>query len=457
MKNNILTLSIAQIAKKLRSRELSSVDVVKACLAQAEKTTHLNAWNSLYSEQALSQASAWQSLLDSGIDLGPLQGIPIGLKANIDVAGHTMHAGSQLLSDNIASANASVTTRLQRAGAIILGTTNMHEFAWGGTTDNPHYGATSNPWNDAHIPAGSSGGSGVASAVRSALATLGTDTGGSVRLPASMNGVTGLRPGIGQIPTDGVFPLAWTMDTVGPLAPSAQECALVYSVLSAKQPPKQVKPLNQLKVGLLSGYATEVLQPDVRDAYQLTIRQWQALGAQMVELDLDGLDYAVDAAITIDAAEPSAIHWQWVKEKGELYGDDVRALLLAGGGISAVEYLQAQRYRSYLREQFLAAFAKVDAILMPMIPFTAPVKGATSIDVGNSQLSVLSGNMRFTSLPSMSAMPGASFPVGCDSEGLPIGMQLMGTDHSEFELLAWIGEYQDVHPYHQVRPAVAQL
>lgn len=455
--NNLLKLSIVDAAKGLRSGAFRASDLLEACLEQAERTAHLNAWNSLYEDAARAQADAWQTLLENGVDLGPLQGIPLGLKANIDIAGQTMHAGSQILAQHQAQTHATVTSRLQQAGAIILGTTNMHEFAWGGTTANPHYGATSNPWNEAHIPAGSSGGSGVACAVRSAFGCLGTDTGGSVRLPASMNGITGLRPGIGQIPTDGVFPLAWSMDTVGPMAPSAQDCQLLYSVLSAQPIPSSSKPLAQLRIGILPEYSQSGLQPAVAQAFSQTQQQFIQLGAELVELQLNDLERAVDAAIIIDAAEPSTIHWPWLQQQSDQYGDDVRALLLAGGGISAVEYIQAQRYRSTLREQFIAAFAKVDALLMPMIPFTAPLKGANSILIGDHEESVLTGNMRFTSLPSMTAMPGISFPVGLDGDQLPIGMQLMAGDGMEHALLCWVSEYQNQHPETLQYPPIAGI
>ncbi|MEJ5113677.1 amidase [Erwinia billingiae] len=450
--SDLLTLSIAEAGRQVRAGQTGFVALVQACLDREQQTRGLNAWTELYAEQALALAAAYQTLLDNGVDLGPLHGIPLGLKANIDIAGKEMHAGSKLLQGNIADRDAVISQRLKQAGAIILGCTNMHEFAWGGTTNNPHHGACFNPWDRARIPAGSSGGSGVVAAVRSAFATLGTDTGGSVRLPASMNGITGLRPGVGRIPTEGVFPLAWSMDTVGPLAPSSEDCALLYGVLSGEILQSLETPPHALRVGVIADYSRGGLQPDIATAFEQTLAEFQLMGATLYDIEIDGLERAVDAQIIVDAAEPSAIHWPWLQTQPESYGEDVRALLYAGGSFTAVEYLQAQRYRTLLRTQFLAAFRQVDVMVMPMLPFTAPLAGQETLMIGDNEESVLTGNMRFTCIPSLTAMPALSFPAGFDRQGLPIGMQLMGSDGSEQRLLQIAHHYQQRTTFHLQQP-----
>lgn len=451
--NELLSLSMDDIGRRLRARQFSVPELLEACLARETATRELNAWNALYVEKARRLAAASQTLLDQGYDLGPLHGIPIAVKANIAVAGEEMHAGSRILAGNIAAQDADVVRKLKQAGAIIIGTTNMHEFAWGGTTNNPHYGASSNAWDHTRIPAGSSGGSGVAAAVRSALAALGTDTGGSIRLPASMNGVTGLRPGVGRISTNGVFPLATSLDTVGPLAPWATDCAQVYAALTGEPPVAIPQDLKRLRVGLLESYS-ETAQEDVSGAYHVFKAWLTATGARCETLTLNGLEEAVNALVLINLAEPAALHIRWLSERPQDYGDDVRLLLQTGLGISAVEYLQAQRYRTALRLQMLESFRHVDVILVPTLPFTAPRKGQETVDIGGKQESVLTGNMRFNALASLSALPAVSFPGGFDRDGLPIGLQLIGPDGSEGTLMALAARFQQDTDYHRRTPAM---
>lgn len=451
---SLLDRSMLMLGQQLRSRQLSVPELVAACLERESATQDLNAFNEVYREQAQQMAQASQIMLEQGYDLGPLHGMPIAIKANINLAGEEMHAGSRVLSGSIAQQDASVVQRLKQAGAIIIGSTNMHEFAWGGTTNNPHYGASSNPWDDTRIPAGSSGGSGVAAAVRSALAALGTDTGGSIRLPASMNGITGLRPGVGRLATDGIFPLASSLDTVGPLARYAEECELLFNVLNGQPNAGLLHPLPDLRglrIGLLEERHLEV-QPGVASAYQAMVAWFAAAGARCETVKFSGLEQAVNALVLINLAEPSSLHAAWLADRPQEYGEDVRALLQAGLGISAVEYLQAQRYRTGLRQQMMQHLQNVDVFLMPTLPFTAPRKGQEQVRIGDRDDSVLTGNMRFNALASLSALPGISLPAGFDADGLPVGMQLVGRDGSESQLLALGRAFQQQHDFHQRMP-----
>ncbi|WP_312666408.1 amidase [Pantoea sp. CTOTU49201] len=450
--SEFIDASMLTLAQRLRTRQTSVPDLVEACLAREEATHDLNAFNQVYVSQVRQTAKASQRLLEQGYDLGPLHGMPIAIKANIDLAGEEMHAGSQILSGNIATRDARVVQRLKQAGALIIGSTNMHEFAWGGTTNNPHYGASSNPWDDTRIPAGSSGGSGVAASVRSALATLGTDTGGSIRLPASMNGITGLRPGVGRLSTEGIFPLASSLDTVGPLARYAEECEVLFDVLDGQAGKLSALPeLAGLRIGLLPDVHQQV-QPDVASAYDQMVQWFSAAGARCQTLSFTGLDQAVNALVLINLAEPASLHAAWLAERPEEYGADVRKLLHAGLGISAVEYLQAQRFRTGLRMQLLQHLNQVDVILVPTLPFTAPHKGLEAIQMGDREESVLTGNMRYNALASLSALPAISHPAGFDRDGMPIGMQLIGRDGAERQLLALARRFQLDHDYHLQTP-----
>ena len=449
----ILQLSMREAGRRIRDRQFSFPELLEACLAREAATRELNAYNTLYTEQARQVARASQTLLEQGYDLGPLHGMPIAIKANIAMAGEEMHAGSKILAGSLATRDAAVVRELKRAGAIIIGSTNMHEFAWGGTTANPHYGPSANAWDRNRIPAGSSGGSGVAAAVRSAMATLGTDTGGSIRLPASMNGVTGLRPGVGRISTEGIFPLAASLDTVGPLAGYAEDCALVYSALTGEALPAGRPDLRGLRVGLLGEYG-DAVQPDVASAYQAMTAWFRAVGARCETLSFTGLEQAVNALVVINLAEPAALHTSWLADRADDYGEDVRLLLQAGLGISAVEYLQAQRYRTDLRRQMLENFRRADVILAPTLPFTAPLKGQRHVPIHGRDDDVLTGNMRFNALASLGAFPALSLPAGFDGAGLPIGMQLIGPDGSEHRLMALAACFQSQSDYHRRTPVM---
>lgn len=448
----LIDASMLALAQQLRTRQTSVPELVEACLAREEATHDLNAFTEVYAAQVRQTAKASQRLLEQGYDLGPLHGMPIAIKANIDLAGEEMHAGSKILSGNIASRDAVVVQRLKQAGALIIGSTNMHEFAWGGTTNNPHYGASSNPWDDLRIPAGSSGGSGVAASVRSAVATLGTDTGGSIRLPASMNGITGLRPGVGRLSTEGIFPLATSLDTVGPLARYAEECEVLFDVLEGKAGKLSAMPeLAGLRIGLLPDVHQQV-QADVASAYDQMVQWFSAAGVRCQTLSFTGLDQAVNALVLINLAEPASLHAAWLADRPQEYGADVRKLLQAGLSITAVEYLQAQRFRTGLRMQMLQQLNQVDVILVPTLPFTAPHKGLEVIQMGDREESVLTGNMRYNALASLSALPAISQPAGFDRDGMPIGMQLIGRDGAERQLLALARRFQLEHDYHQQTP-----
>lgn len=460
---DLLGTPLIDLGRKLRAGATTVPALVEACLAVEARTRTLNAYAEVYAQDARALAGAAQSLLDHGYDLGPLHGLPIALKANIAVRGRPMTAGSRILASTVADEDAVVARRLKGAGAILLGFTNMHEFAWGGTTANPHYGQTRNAWDPERIPAGSSGGSGTAVAAGSALAALGTDTGGSVRLPASMNGVTGLRPSVGRVGVDGIFPLAVSMDTVGPIARSSADCALLFQAMIGQEPDAAAlarlesglqRPLEGTRIGLIAGYATEGVQPDIARAFEAAVAVLERAGTRVIRLAFEGLDFAVDAQVIVDAAEPSTVHDAWIDARPEDYGADVRTLLVAGRAFSATEYLHAQRYRTFLRRQFDQALAEVDVILTPTLPFTAPRIGADTVMIGDVEENTLTGNMRFTSLPSLTALPALSFPIGFDRDGLPIGAQLIGGHAAEMTVLRFAHRFQMTTDHHRRWPAM---
>ncbi len=399
----------------------------------------------------------------AGHDLGPLHGIPVALKDNLAVKGFRTTAGSKVLKDWIPDHDATVTERLRRAGSIFVGKLNMHEFAWGGTSDNPHYGAVRNPWDTERFPAGSSGGSGVAVAARMCYGAIGTDTGGSIRLPSAINGVVGIRPKIVQC----LIPLAWSMDTAGPMARTVEDCAIMFNAIAGHDPKDAstsrapvvdyTEALNRgvkgLRIGVVPGYFFHHLQPPVRDAVKGGLKTLEGLGAEVVDVSIENIHGNISAQLTIEAAEPSTYHQRWLREQPDSYGADVRSLLEIGEMLLATHYLQAQRYRTLLRQEFLEAFKKVDVFICPTLPFTATKVGAMKVVIENGvEEDMLSAIMQFTGVPSLTGLPSLNVPCGFDPDGLPIGMQVIGRPFDEAFLFRIGAAFQSATDFHKRAP-----
>ncbi|MGO4236930.1 amidase [Pseudarthrobacter sp. YAF2] len=469
---NLLDLDIVTAAEKVSSKEVSPLDLVDACLERIDEIADTNAFISVNAAEARAVAAASGDLIAAGYRIGPLHGIPISLKDNIGVANAVTTAGSAVLSDYRPTHDSTVVQRLRSAGAIILGKTNMHEFAWGGTSANPHYGFVKNPWDVTRMPGGSSGGSAVAVAAGASFGALGTDTGGSIRLPSSLNGITGLRPTIGRVSNAGVIPLAWSMDTVGPMTRSARDCALLLGVLAGHDPkdagtaPAAVedywaataKPsVAGLRIGLIDDYSLTHIQPAVERAVNAALESFKAQGAVLRAVQVADIEGNISAQLTVEAAEPSAYHQRSLRARPQDYGEDVRLLLQAGEMLPAVHYLQAQRYRALLRAQMLQALETVDVIACPTLPFTATALGETSVVIRNDEPEdMLSAIMQFTGLPSLTGLPAMSLPCGIDTEGLPIGIQLIGRPFGEAALLRAAAAFQSQTTFHLARPNMAE-
>ena len=466
--SQLLDLSITEAGSMIRRRELSPVELIEAALDRIEAVdSRVGAFITVLGEQAREVARAAERMITAGYYLGPLHGIPIGLKDNIYTQGVRTTAGSKILADFIPDDDATVTARLRQAGAIIVGKLNMHEFAWGGTTDNPHYGTTRNPWDLSRFPAGSSGGSGAAVAARECLGALGTDTGGSIRLPAAVNGITGIRPTQGRVSNYKVVPLAWTMDTVGPMCRTARDCALMFEAVAGFDPrdpgsanmpvPDCLAELERgvhgERIGVVSDYFFGHVQPDVRAAVRGAIEKLERAGATVVDVAIEHLEGNISAQLTVESCEPSSYHQAWLRERPQDYGDDVRTLLELGELYLATHYIQAQRYRTLLRTQFLDAFRDVDVFISPTLPFVATPIGETKVVIedGREEM-MLMVIMQFTGLPSLTGLPAISVPCGFSREGLPIGMQIIGRPFDEARLFRIADAYQALTDWHRRAP-----
>ncbi len=464
----LASLTLAEAARRVKAREVSPVELVDASLERiAAVNDRLAAFIRVLDPEARQVAKAAEMMVMAGHDLGPLHGVPIGLKDNVAVRGFPTTAGSRILADWVPEQDATVARRLRQAGAVFVGKLNMHEFAWGGTSDNPHYGTVRNPWNTERFPAGSSGGSGAAVAARACYGAIGTDTGGSIRLPSALNGIVGIRPTYGRVSNHGIIPLAWSMDTAGPMTRTVEDCALMFGAIAGHDPKDAGTArvsvpdysaglglgIKGLRVGIIPGYFFHHLQPAVLEAVKAALDTMVACGAQLVEVDIEHIHGNISAQLTIEAAEPSTYHQRWLRERPDDYGADVRSLLEIGELLLATHYLQAQRYRSLLRNQFMDAFQRVDLFVCPTLPFTATRIGEMKVIIQDGvEEDMLSAIMQFTGVPSLTGLPSLNIPCGFDPDGLPIGMQLIGRPFDESTLFRAGAAYQAATDFHLREP-----
>jgi aspartyl-tRNA(Asn)/glutamyl-tRNA(Gln) amidotransferase subunit A len=468
MASELPGLSIAAAAKLIRRGEVSPAELLESSLqAIGQHNSTLRAFISVNEESAKKAAAAAELMLSAGYDLGPLHGIPLGIKDNIGIRGERTTAGSRILEDWHPDKDATVIAKLKQAGAVFVGKTNMHEFAWGGTSANPHYGHVRNPWDTGKFPAGSSGGSGAAVAAGLCYGALGTDTGGSIRLPSAINGVVGLRPTYGRVSNSGIVPLAWTMDTAGPMTRTVEDCALVFNAIAGSDPTDPATasvPVDDylsrmnvgvrgLRIGIVPRYFFSHIQSDVKRAVEQALKTFEELGAHLVEVDVKHIEGNISAQLTIESAEPSTYHQKSLRERPGDFGEDVRTLLEVGEMLLATHYLQAQRYRSVLRNEFLEAFKRVDVFICPTLPFTATALGETSVVIENGvEEDMLSAIMQFTGVASLTGLPSLNVPCGFDSGGLPVGMQIIGAPFTESHLFSVGHAFQCATDFHTRRP-----
>lgn len=422
-------LTIADAASRLRDGTRSSVDLVTASLeaiAAFDADTH--AFIRVDAREAQEAARHADAELRAGRDRGPLHGIPISLKDLIDVAGQPTTAASRVLADSIAQTDAPIVTRLRDAGVVLLGKTNLHEFALGTTSEDSAYGAVRHPRDLTRSAGGSSGGSAVAVATGMGLASIGSDTGGSIRIPASCCGIVGLKPGHGEVPTDGVIPLSVSLDHIGPLALTVQDARWLWDALRGVTPGSdrgQTPDAQSLRLRSVNGYFS-VMAPDVRAAFDAGLAALRASGTTIETGTIDGTDAVTRTYVDIVLSEAARWHGRYLDTRGPSYTPAVRARLLSGREISAVDYLEARDTQLRLRRAVDAALDEVDAIVLPTLPITAPTIGSTDAALGSNApvLNVRAAMLRNTQLFNLTGHPAISLPLRAAS--LPVGLQLVG-------------------------------
>jgi aspartyl-tRNA(Asn)/glutamyl-tRNA(Gln) amidotransferase subunit A len=442
-------VTIREAAESLRRRRFSALELTSSTLGRIERfNPTLRAYLTVTSEQALQQARQADAELASGKDRGPLHGIPIAVKDLFYTRGVHTSGGSPIYRNFVPDYDAFAVARLQAAGAVMLGKLNMHELAYGITSANPHFGAVRNPWNAKHSPGGSSGGSGAAVAAGLAYGALGTDTGGSIRIPASFCGTVGLKPTYGRVSRHGVMPLSWSLDHVGPLASSVRDAALLLNAIaghdaadttSSRHPVVDFVPdddcrVRGLRVGFPQNFFFERLDADVELCVRGAIARLESLGAEIKQVKVPDITTLNAVGRVILLCEASALLEPHLADRGQ-FGADVLALLDQGRLLPATDYIHAQRLRQRMQGEFAQIWTSVDCLITPTTPNTAPRVGDTTVKLGGREEDVRLATTRLVRSINLLGLPALSLPCGLSGDGLPVGLQIIGPAFEEALIL----------------------
>ncbi|MGA7325176.1 MAG: amidase [Rhodomicrobium sp.] len=463
----LLTLTGASAA--IRDRQLSSVELTKSLLTRIEQwQPKLNAFVRLNPEEALAAASEADAALARGQVRGPLHGVPLAHKDMYYRAGKLAECGSKIRRGWIAPGTATALQRLGDAGALYLGALHMSEFAYGPTGHNAHLGHGRNPWDTEHITGGSSSGSGAAAAARLTPAALGSDTGGSIRLPAHFCGVTGLKPTANRVSRANAMPLSFTLDTVGPLARSAEDCGLILQIISGPDSldatthstktwdaDNETRHARDFTVGIPKSFYVDDLAPEVAKAMDEAISTLRSLGCAIREVDLPDQTLLSAAAQVIVAPEAASYHAPWLRTRPQDYSPLTRSRLENGLGYSAIEYLEALRWRGPALEEHLTAIDDIDVILAPVSRSAAPRIDETDVGGAPGAEAVIQAVTRFVRPVNYLGLPALVVPAGRSPLGLPVGLQLVGRPFGDESLVALGSAFQAATDHHKAVPALS--
>lgn len=483
MSEEPLPATIVEAAERLRARQLSPVDLATDMLARAEALQpRLDLFIRITRDRLLEGARRAEAEIAAAPVRSPLHGVPVTLKDLIDVAGEVTTAGGRILPDTPATEDATVWARLREGGATLLGKTNLQEFAFGPTNINPHYGTARNPWNRDRITGGSSGGSAAAVAAGIGLGSIGSDTGGSIRCPAALCGVTGLKPTFGRVPRTGVFPLSDSQDHVGPIARTALDCALLLDLIAGpdgrdasvieRRPPRayealvaesaevgypgvsspRARPLAGVRLGVVRTHL-ELVQPVVRDACDEAAGELERLGAQLVEVDLAGEEELTQASMTIVRFDGTRLHAGWFRERPEAYGADLRIAFERILARPDSDYEEAIRVRGRLSAEILTRQSDCDGLIGPTMPDPAPP--ISDFSDPQRAADARARLLRLTYLYNATGQPAITVPCGFTPDGLPIGLQIAAAPWREVDCLRIAHAYQQVTDWHLRRPTIS--
>ena len=462
-------LSIAELAEQIKKRAVSPVEATQAYLDRIETTdAQLNSYITVTAERALQEAKAAEADLQAGTYRGPLHGIPLAHKDIVATQGILTSCGSKVLKDSVPDYDAGVIERLQAAGSVLLGKLNMNEFAT--VIPSPHFGRVNNPWSSAHSPGGSSSGSGAAVAAGLCAGSLGTDTGGSIRIPAAFCGTVGLKATHGRISLFGVTPLAWSLDHIGPLTRTVTDAALMLQALAGYDARDLVSSetltadyttqlngdVSGLRLGVPSDFFSDMTDPEVQAAFTAAVHVLSGLGAQIQEVSLPDLRSAWSTAEALMNVEANVWHEPYLQTQADDYGPRVRRFLERGQATSATDYVKAQQARTRLRQDMLAQCSDIDALLTPGALIPAPAHDARSVVIHGKEVKLLGPLISATCPFNVTGQPALSVPCGFTTAGLPIALQIVGKPFEEATILQ-IGHAYEVHTdWHERRPGRAK-
>jgi len=432
----LTTAPLVEIARALRRRTVSPPELVDAYSRRIEQASGMHAFITPPGEPARQEARLAERRLTRGA-AGALLGVPIAVKDLFATRGMRTTAGSRILADWVPSRDAAVVARLRAAGAIILGKTNLHEFAYGVSTANPWWGVARNPHDPTRSPGGSSGGSAIAVAAGLCAGAIGSDTGGSIRIPASLCGCVGLKPTRGAIPLEGTVPLAWSLDHAGPLARTVGDAALLLDVLTGRHARGGAKRASTrgLRVGVLRGPIVQAVRPGISQQVEIAAAGLRRRGLRIREVRIAEMEWTVATQLVTLRTEATAVHSRWIRTRPRAYGSDVRIRLQLGALVGGADYVLAQRMRARLRAAIDQVFEEVDVLLLPTTPITAPVIGDRTVRWRSGQEPVDGALVRLTAPFNLTGLPALSVPFG-SAAGLPIGLQVVGRWMDDARVLA---------------------
>ena len=428
---------VARIAAQVRARKVSAEQVADSFLAAIDRHRELNAFITLRPEQVRAEARALDQRIARGEDVGPLAGVPVAVKDLMKVRGYPTTCGTKAIEPQEGDRDADAVARLRAAGALVIGMANLHELAYGVTSANVHFGAVNNPNAPGHVPGGSSGGSGAAVAAGLATIGIGTDTGGSIRIPAACCGVVGFKASHDAVSREGVWPLAWSLDHIGPLTRTVDDAVFAFEAMAGLpagciggkrvERPRMVRPV---------AFFFDHVEDTVRATVMAAIEALGKAGARVDERDVEGAQYAPATQFLTLCTEACQANWDLLMNKSAGLSADVRLRLEVGQFVGAVDYIKAQRLRRWLRDNMIAALGDADVFVLPTLPVSIPRQGTTTLQIGDRTLPVPTALTRLTSPFNFSGLPALSIPCGRDARGLPVGLQLVGRPGADATVLA---------------------
>lgn len=438
--------TIEAIQKAYATKQFSPVELTEYYLNRIDEEEHLHAYISVAAEKAMEQAKISEQKMMAGLPMGKLEGVPISYKDNIHVTGMPATSGSRIDEDFMPKKDAWIVQQLNGKGAINIGKTNMHEFAFGITSDNPFYGSVRNPWKESHSAGGSSGGSGVAVAADLSAASIGTDTGGSIRIPAAYCGVVGFKPTSTRLDSSGLTNISWTLDHVGPLTKSVSDMAIMMEALTNESyKDSLVEDIRGIRIGVPSNYFLERTEPIVLEIFQVTLERLQQLGAVLIDIEIPFEADDINLNHIIARSEAGTLHRSNIEHHLEEYGKDVRLTLESSHELAAYQYIEALQKKERVTEAFTTVFSNIDALITPTSAVMPQEIGKNIVTIDGEVEDLFSAATRLPAVFNITGHPALSIPTGDLSNGIPIGIQFVGAHFQEQKLLKIAYAYEQAY------------